>query len=134
MVFVDAASLAVQSTVMLQHSEKADNTLQGRGVPNYLGAAVIAPDGASAWVPSKQDNIKRGTLRDGSHLDFQNTVRAISSRIDLATLAEDHAARVDHDNSSIASAGAFHPSGAYLFVALETSRQVAVLDRWTSAR
>ena len=70
----------------LQHSEKPDNTLQGRGVPNYLGAAVISPDGASAWVPSKQDNIKRGTLRDGQNLDFQNTVRAISSRIDLATL------------------------------------------------
>ena len=79
-------------------------------------------------MPSKQDNIKRGTLRDGSNLDFQNTVRAISSRIDLATLAEDHAARVDHDNAGVASAAAFHPSGAYLFVALETSRQVAVLD------
>ncbi len=127
-VAINASTLALQNTVVLQHSEKADNTLQGRGVPNYLGAAVIAPDGASAWVPSKQDNIKRGTLRDGSNLDFQNTVRAISSRIDLATLAEDHAARVDHDNSSIASAAAFHPSGAYLFVALETSRQVAVLD------
>jgi large repetitive protein len=127
-VIVNAGTLAVQGTAVLQHSDKADNTIQGRGVPNYLGAAVIAPDGASAWVPSKQDNIKRGTLRDGSNLDFQNTVRAISSRIDLATLAEDHAARVDHDNSSVASAGAFHPSGAYLFVALETSRQVAVLD------
>jgi cytochrome c peroxidase len=79
-------------------------------------------------VPSKQDNIKRGPLRDGLPLDFQNTVRAISSRINLVTLAEDHAARVDHDNSSVASAAAFHPSGAYLFVALETSRHVAVLD------
>ncbi len=127
-VVINASTLAVQTTAVLQHSEKPDNTLQGRGVPNYLGAAVISPDGASAWVPSKQDNIKRGTLRDGQNLDFQNTVRAISSRIDLATLTEDHAARVDHDNSSVASAAAFHPSGAYLFVALETSRQVAVLD------
>jgi large repetitive protein len=127
-VVVNAGTLAVQTTAVLQHSERADNTLQGRGVPNYLGATVISPDGASAWVPSKQDNIKRGTLRDGQNLDFQNTVRAISSRIDLATLTEDQAARVDHDNSSVASAGAFHPSGAYLFVALETSRQVAVLD------
>jgi YVTN family beta-propeller protein len=127
-VVVDANALAVQGTTVLAHSEKADNTLQGRGVPNYLGAAVIAPDGASAWVPSKQDNIKRGVLRDGANLDFQNTVRAISSRIDLASLGEDHAARVDHDNSSVASAAAFHPSGAYLFVALETSRQVAVVD------
>jgi hypothetical protein len=36
--------------------------------------------------------------------------------------------RIDHDNASLASAAAYHPSGAYLFVALETSRQVAVVD------
>ncbi len=129
-VAVNAGALTVQATTVLAHSDKPDNTLQGRGVPNYLGAAVISPDGASAWVPSKQDNVKRGTLRDGSNLDFQNTVRAISSRIDLTTLAEDHAARVDHDNASVASAAVFHPSGAYLFVALETSRQVAVVDAY----
>ena len=127
-VVVNSGTRAVLATTVLAHSEKADNTIQGRGVPNYLGAAVIAPDGGAAWVASKQDNIKRGLLRDGQNLDFQNTVRAVSSRINLATLAEDHAARVDHDNASVASAAAFHPSGAYLFVALETSRQVAVLD------
>jgi hypothetical protein len=55
-------------------------------------------------------------------------VRAISSRIDLATLTEDRAARIDHDNASLASAASYDPSGAYLFVALETARQVAVLD------
>jgi large repetitive protein len=127
-VAVDAGTLALQGTAVLQHSDRPDTTLQGRGVPNYLGAAVIAPDGVSAWVPSKQDNIKRGSLRDGLNLDFQNTVRAVTSRIDLGSLTEDPAARVDHDNASVASAAAFHPSGAYLFVALETSRQVAVLD------
>ncbi len=129
-VVVNPATLSVLTTTVLAHSERPDTTLQGRGVPNYLGAAVISPDGASAWVPSKQDNIKRGILRDGNNLDFQNTVRAVSSRIDMASLAEDHAARVDHDNSSVASAGVFHPSGAYLFVALETSRQVAVVDAY----
>ena len=80
--------LAVRGTVVLRHSEKSDSTVQGRGVPNYLGAALIAPDGLSAWVPSKQDNIKRGSRRDGLPLDFQNTVRAVSSRIDLRSLAD----------------------------------------------
>ncbi|MFN0040229.1 MAG: PA14 domain-containing protein [Burkholderiales bacterium] len=129
-VVVDAVTLAPLTTTMLAHSNKPDNTIQGRGVPNYLGAAVISPDGASAWVPSKQDNVLRGTLRDGQNLDFQNTVRAISSRINLATLTEDQPARIDHDNASVASAAVFHPSGAYLFVALETSRQVAVVDAY----
>ena len=122
------AALAIERTIVLEHSEKADNTLQGRGIPNYLAAAVIAPDGRAAWLPSKQDNIKRGSLRDGQNIDFQNTVRAISSRIDLTSMAEDHAGRIDHDNSSLASAAVFHPSGAYLFIALQTSRQVAVVD------
>ncbi len=127
-VAVNAATMAVVRTVTLRHSDKTDTEIQGSGIPNYLGAAVIAPDGLSAWVPSKQDNIKRGMLRNGQQLDFQNTVRAISSRIDMTTLAEDFARRIDHDNASVGSAAAFHPSGVYLFVALETSRQVAVVD------
>lgn len=125
---VNTATMALAGTVRLRHSDRNDNEVQGSGIPNYLGPAVIAPDGARAWVPSKQDNIGRGVLRNGRNLDFQNTVRAISSRIDLATLAEDAPARVDHDNASLASAAAYDPSGAYLFVALETSRQVEVVD------
>ena len=127
-VVVTTGTFVVERTVVLRVSAKPDSTAQGRGLPNYLAAAVIAPDGASAWVPSKQDNVQRGTLRDGLNLDFQNTVRAISSRIDLATFAEDYPARVDHDNAGLASAAAFHPTGAYLFVALQTSRQIAVID------
>ena len=121
-------TLALVRTIVLRHSDKTDAEIQGSGIPNYLAAAVISPDGASAWVSSKQDNIKRGLLRNGQALDFQNTVRAISSRIDLSTLTEDLPSRIDHDNASLGSAGAFHPQGAYLFVALETSRQVAVIS------
>lgn len=128
LVLVAADTMGVQTTVVLQHSDKPDNTVQGRGLPNYLGAPVVSPDGRSVWVPSKQDNVQRGSLRDGLGLDFQNTVRAISSRIDVATLKEDLSARIDHDNAGLASAAAFHPGGAYLFVALETSRQIAVVN------
>jgi hypothetical protein len=120
--------MSVQQTIVLHHSERADTEISGRGVPNYLGAAVISPDGGTAWIPSKQDNIKRGQLRSGVSLDFQNTVRAVSSRIDLLAQAEDLTSRVDHDNAGIASAASYDASGAYLFVALETARQVALLD------
>ncbi|WPB55468.1 discoidin domain-containing protein [Xylophilus sp. GOD-11R] len=125
---VGTSPLALRSTTVLRHSAKADSTVQGRGVPNYLGAPAISPDGVSAWIPSKQDNIYRGKLRDGLDLDFQNTVRAIGSRIVLASAAEDYARRLDYDNSSLASASLFHPTGAYLFTALETSRHIAVVD------
>jgi YVTN family beta-propeller protein len=125
---IATADLRVERTIVLAHSDRTDTSVSGRGVPNYLGAAAIAPDGRSAWVPSKQDNVMRGALRDGNALDFQNTVRAISSLVDLGTLAEVGAARVDHDNASVTSAAVFHPSGRFVFAALETSRQVAVID------
>jgi YVTN family beta-propeller protein len=127
-VVVDTASMATAGNMTLRHSDKPDFEIQGRGIPNYLGALSISPDGRSAWVPSKQDNIRRGTLRDGQGLNFQNTVRAISSRIDLQSEAEDYAARIDHDNSGIASAIEYDGLGVYLFVALESSREVAVVD------
>jgi YVTN family beta-propeller protein len=119
---------AIVGQILLRQSDKPDNEIQGRGLPNYLAAAAISPDGSQAWVPSKQDNIARGVGRDGANLDFQNTVRVISSRVNLGSMTEDYPARIDHDNASVASAAVFDKRGVYLFVALETSRQVAVLD------
>jgi YVTN family beta-propeller protein len=75
------SDLSSVDRVVLQHSSKADAENQGSGVPNYLGAPAISPDGTSAWVPSKLDNIQRGALRNGFNLNFQNTVRAVGSRI-----------------------------------------------------
>jgi large repetitive protein len=132
-IVVDAASRTVSSRIVVTVSERSDTSLQGRGIPNYLGAAAISPDGASAWLPSKQDNVMRGVLRDGNPLDHQNTVRAISSRLVLGPApAEDPMLRIDHDNSGLASAAAFSPSGRHLFVALETSRQIALVDPFDS--
>lgn len=125
---IDTASLTVSSTVHLRHSDLPDAANAGRGLPNYLGAAVISPDGTKAWVPSKQDNIKRGTLRDNTPLTHDSTVRSITSRIDLLTGSEDTAARIDHDDGGIASATLFGPNGNYLYVALEGSREVSMRD------
>lgn len=127
-VVVSAGSMTVTGTVTLRHSDEPDFEIQGSGIPNYLGAMAISPDGLTAWVPSKQDNVLRGSARNGANLNFQNTVRAIASRVDLITGLENLAARVDLDNASLASAAVFDPYGNYLFVALETSREVAVVD------
>jgi YVTN family beta-propeller protein len=125
---VDGPSMTLQQSIVLRHSDKPDFENQGRGIPNYLGAVAISPDGQSAWVPSKQDNIKRGVRRDGLGLTFENTVRAISSRLDLAANSEDYAARIDHDDSGVSSAIVHDRLGVYMFVALESSREVAVVD------
>jgi YVTN family beta-propeller protein len=125
---INPTTLSLSDTVVLAYSTQTDSATQGRGIPNFLGAAAISPDGGSAWVPSKKDNIERGTLRDGNALTFQNTVRSISSRINLTTKTEDLASRIDHVNAGLASAALYHLDGVYLFVALETSREVAVVD------
>ncbi|WP_374676315.1 PA14 domain-containing protein, partial [Ideonella sp.] len=125
---VDAAAMALAGRFVLRTSTRADGENQGRGVPNALGAPAISPDGSQAFVPSKQDNVQRGLRRDGLPLTFQNTVRAVSSRLLLDAGREDLAGRIDHDNASVASAALFDPSGVLLFVALETSREVAVID------
>jgi YVTN family beta-propeller protein len=130
MLRIATSSMSLQGTTQLAASTLPDFENQGRGIPNYLGAAAVSPDGVSAWVPSKLDNIARGAARDGLGLNFQNTVRSISSRVLLATGSEDTAGRIDHDNASLASAAVFDAKGLYLFVALETSREVAVVDAY----
>ena len=65
-VVVNAATLAVERTIVLQHSDKPDATIAGPRHAQLPGRARRSrPTARSAWVPSKQDNIKRGTLRDG---------------------------------------------------------------------
>jgi YVTN family beta-propeller protein len=127
-IVINSTTMGLLRTLNLTASTVADAENQGRGLPNYLGAAAISPDGTQAFVPSKLDNIYRGLQRDGQALNFQNTVRAVSSRLNLNTQTEDAAQRLDHDNASVASAAAFDPRGVLLFVALETSREVAVID------
>jgi large repetitive protein len=127
---INTSTLAVAQTIRLQHSNEPDAENSGRGIPNYLGPAVISPDGVNAWTPSKQDNLLRGNLRDGRNLTFDSTVRSITSRINLTTGAEDYPARLDHNNGGIASTGLFDRTGNYLFIALEGSREVAVLDSY----
>lgn len=126
---IDPRTTAVTSRVTLALTGGTDTGTRSRGVPNYLAAAAIAPDGLSAWVPSKQDNVQRGRYRDDFALDFQSGVRAITSKVLLGPLpVEDAVQRLDLDNSSQSSAAAFEPKGRYLFVALETSREFAVID------
>lgn len=128
------SNLTIEKKTILQHSDRADTITTGRGIPNYLGPAIVSPDGLTAWVPSKQDNIKRGKLRDGNELTHDQTIRSIASHIALTSgvpaSADDVNGRVDFDNAGIAVNGAFDSKGIYLFTALEGSREVGVVDVW----
>ena len=57
-------------------------------------------------------------------------MRSITSKIDLAEGVELTQQRVDHDNAGIPSAAIHGKYGNYLFVALEGSREVEVVDAY----
>jgi YVTN family beta-propeller protein len=133
-VVVNATLGAIDRTIVLQHSEEPDTIVSAKGIPNYVGGVAISPDGQSAWVPSKQDNIKRGTLRNGQPLTHDMALRSVVSRLVLnpgVPTTDDLANRVDFDNAGIPSAATFDSRGMYLFTALEGSRTVSVTDSWS---
>ncbi len=125
---LDAATLAIGPSITLGVSTIPDTEHSGRGVPNYVGAPIVSPDGTEMLVPSKQDNVYRGQFREGVALTHDSMVRAITSRIDLTTGQEDILARRDHDDESIAHSTIYSRLGAYAFTSLEGTRAVSVLE------
>ncbi len=125
---VDPATLTLVGTIGLPHDGRTQSEVQGPGLPNYLGAAVVSFDDLFAYVPTKKDNIQTGLLRGIPGMTFESTVRANTSRIDLSTELEDPFFRVDHDNSSVATGAALSGDDRYLFSTLQTSRELAVYD------
>ncbi|MBB5351914.1 DNA-binding beta-propeller fold protein YncE [Haloferula luteola] len=130
---LDANDLTLLGTTLLGPSQRPDSGGGARGIPNYLGPAVLSPAGDFAWIPSKQDNLQRGTSRDGLQLNHDATLRAITSVVDLSTHLELPERRIDHDNAAMPSTALFDPFGLFLFVALEGSREVAVIDVYGGA-
>jgi hypothetical protein len=111
-----------------------DEHNSGRGLPNHVAAAVIAPDGVRVALPSKKDNLARGAARDGEALDADNTVRSIVSWLDLRDDSEDLPVRVDLDDHEGPVAATFSPRGDLVFVASRGTNQVDVFDPWTGDR
>src|SRR4029453_15417523 len=74
----------VRTTIIANDTDPAPDTASsGRGGANYLQSITISPDGTHAAVPSKKDNVYRGTFRDGQVLNFESTVRTMVSVLDL---------------------------------------------------
>src|SRR5258705_3709370 len=123
---VDSGAMSLTQTIAFGRSSRPISEISGPGMPNYLNAPVLY--GSRAYVPSKQDNIRSGAYRGNAGMTFDQTVRAVTSVIDLPSGVEQTALRIDHDNAGVATGAAVSGEGRYLFVALETSREVAVYD------
>jgi hypothetical protein len=101
------------------------------GVPNYLSAFVVSPTGREAVVPSLIANIGDGTFRDNIPLRFDQTVRAILSRVDLVNDQELFDHRVQFDNRGFAIAATYSKHGDFSFVALPGDRVIEEFDELT---
>jgi len=128
---INLKSMQLLNTIALAYSHVTDTETMGGGLPNYLTGVALSPRAKSAWVASKQDNIARGTLRNQQNLSFEHTVRSVVSPINLETDLSSVEQRIDFDNAGIPSAAIFDKTGQYLFITLEGSREVVVLDSYS---
>ncbi len=131
---VDPRVGAVIGRITLGHDLGPDTVSSARGVPNYLRAPAVSPDGRSAWVPFKSDNIFRGLMRDGQRREHDRLVRAKLARLDLDSSTEQAGARVDFENDAPPTALTFGPWGSLAFAVHEASRRLSVLDANTGGR
>jgi hypothetical protein len=102
----------------------------GPGLPNYVQSVTISPDGRYAWVPSKKDNIRRGTgpTSDGLPFDHQSRTRTIVSKLDLVNNVTDTANLHDVDNADLANTVVFNDYGDYAFVSEQGNGRIEVYD------
>jgi len=131
---VNAATMTLTRTIALAHDPGPDTPVSGRGIPNYLSAIAISPDGTRLWCPSKKDNIQRGVLRDGNELTHDFSVRAISSSINLSNGLEVLSERVDFDNRDRAHAVSFSTLGDLAFVTMPGNHHVQVVNTYDGAQ
>ncbi len=126
---VDAATMTVEKRILLPlDSETVDSDQQARGLPNYLFAIALTPDGRQAWVPGKKDNIERGRLLDGQELTHDTTVRPLASIIDTQTDEEIYDSRIDLDDRSPPTHVEFSPTGSFAILSLAGSNRIEVRD------
>lgn len=125
---LDATTLALEDTVLVPYNDQPDDVFSARGIPNYLMAPIISPSGQFAFVPASSSNIYRGQFRDGQNREHNMLVRSMLSRINLTSRVDETTARHDFDNSAQPTAGAFDPTGNYLYLVFENARVLRVYD------
>jgi DNA-binding beta-propeller fold protein YncE len=128
---INPTTMTLTRTIAFANDLGPDSPTSGRGVPNYLNALAISPDGVRAWLPSKKDNLSRGVFRDGNQLNHDMTVRCITSVFDPTTGTELQNERVDYDNQDRAHAVCFSPLGDLAFVSMPGNNLLKVVDTYS---
>ena len=103
---------------------------RARGVPNYLNRVAASPDGARLWFPAKLDNIYRGGFVDGQDLTHETTVRSIVAQLRQPGGERVFGPWIDFNDRAHPVDAAFSPLGDYIFLAMQGSDRVMVLDAY----
>ncbi|WP_067514804.1 cellulose binding domain-containing protein [Endozoicomonas ascidiicola] len=126
---LNPGTLSLQTQIPLpMDTTTLDTSTGGRGIPNYLTGLALHPDGQSARVVGKKDNVLRGLFKDGQVPSFETTVRSLVASLNINASEESTNQRVDIDNHSQPSAVTYDQYGSYLFVAMQGSNRVIVLN------
>ncbi len=123
---------SVLTTLQFDPREPSD-TAAG-GIPSWLDQLVVSPQGDRLAIPSLQANFAQGEFLDGNPLLFDETLRAVTSFLDLPSATEDFEARTHFDNRGLLSAAVWSSRGDYLFVADRGTRAVERVDMFTGGQ
>ncbi len=129
---VRADNLSVDTRIRLPYNDVEDTDRSARGVPNYLMAPALSPNGRDVFIAAKLDNIYRGSMRDGNSREHNMLVRSMMATLDVTAGEELLDKRIDFDNNSPPTAIAVGPTGNYLFIVHEASRLLEIFDVYQS--
>lgn len=118
---------------LIEDTTTEDSDVQGRGLPNYLFSISVNPDGTSAWIPSKKDNMSRGLMRDGQATTQDTAVRPLVSILDLSTDEEMYERRIDLDDRNLPRHVTFNTTGDWAFISVYGSNLVELRDAFTGS-
>ncbi len=124
-------NLSITKTIDIAYDNSPDEEETGGGLPNYLNAFAISPDGTQLYIPSKKDNTKRGIFKNNKPLTFEHTVRSMGVSIDLDSNSENLSRRGDFDNSDFATSATFNKFGNAILLTTSGSSEIFVLDAYT---
>lgn len=129
----DDGRFEVRGEVALPRQEGLDSDTDNSGVPSFLDALTLTPDGERALVGALKANVVTGTFRTGEPLTSQTTARAVLMEVlptsDAGGYTESF--RLAFDDLDFASAVTTTPLGERIYVAMMGAQRVIALTGFT---
>lgn len=125
---IDPSQAQPPSTWSLPYDDRSASDTEHGGVPNYLDAVALSPQGDLAIVPSLQANVRQGLYLNNLPLAHDFSTRAVLSFINPTDGSHSAANRYQYDSRGLAAAATFSPQGDYLYVIMRGMRTVERFD------